>query len=56
MTDKELVDALGGPESVREICGFAFISAVTNWFLDGRSMPAGWRMALEAKLVDKATA
>lgn len=53
MTDKELVDALGGPDAVREICGFAFSSAVTNWFLEGRSMPAGWRMALEAKLADK---
>lgn len=56
LTDKELVEALGGNEAVRQLCGFAHVSAVTNWFLEGRSMPQAWRMALEMKLSEKAAA
>ena len=56
LTDKELVEALGGNEAVRQLCGFAHVSAVTNWFLEGRSMPQAWRMALEMKLSEKTAA
>lgn len=56
LTDKELVEALGGNEAVRQLCGFAHVSAVTNWFLDGRAMPQAWRMALELKLAEQESA
>lgn len=46
LTDRELVDALGGVDYVADILGFATCAAVRNWFYRG-AMPWYWRQKLE---------